>query len=356
MIKNALFIKPNVVSQLVEVARILMSDPQNIKLFRLGQIFHIISSSPAEFDQYCQVNIERIGGDFVDYLHRIKDVNNPNIDLLIALTYRILVEYDTSISSELPMEIRSFLRETMNSLMQYSKEAQEQIVYARQEMPIAILKRILNSAEIGNLRDVGSIASITEKKIEKWQKDLVQSEATAIRLGEVLEKNTQAFNFVGLHEGFSDLSIHIVREMRLAQCGIAFFGFLVLVPSGIDLWMALVKELDFSKINLYTLVAVSVGTITMTFLFLYFFRIALRKADSCAAQLMQVRLRMSLCRFIQNYADYSTEIKSKNADALSKFEALIFSSIVGTEDKLPSTFDGMDQLSALAKSIRGTKD
>jgi hypothetical protein len=62
---------------------------------------------------------------------------------------------------------------------------------------------------------------------------------------------------------------------------------------------------------------------------------------------------MSLCRFIQSYADYSIDIKEKNSEALSKFEAIIFSGLVGSEDKLPSTFDGIEQLTAFAKSITG---
>jgi hypothetical protein len=356
MAKITLFNTPDAMKRMGEAAAILMADTNNVKLYRLGQMLRIILSNADDFDENCQVNIEWIGSNFLNYIQQIQDINNPKLDMVMALTYRIFVEYDASVKHEVSMEIRSFLNGVLDITSTLSDEARVQIEYARQEMPIAILKRILNSDELGNLRNVSSIAHTIEKKIEEWQQGLAKSEEKATRLGEVLEKNTQAFNFVGLHDGFSDLSKHIIRELRFSQAGIAVFGLLVLFPSGVDLWMALIKGLDFSKINQYTLVAASVGTVTMTLLFLYFFRIALRKADSCTAQLMQVRLRMSLCRFIQSYADYSTEIKEKNADALDKFEALIFSGIVGAEDKLPSTFDGLEQLSALAKSIRGSKD
>jgi hypothetical protein len=110
---------------------------------------------------------------------------------------------------------------------------------------------------------------------------------------------------------------------------------------------------DFSKQNVQTLIATAIAIVAITLLFLYFFRIALRKADSCRAQLIQVRLRMTLCRFIQSYADYSGEIKAKNGEALTKFENLIFAGIVGSDDKLPSTFDGIEQLATFAKSITG---
>lgn len=356
MSKITLFNTPDSIQRLTEAAALLMADSGNGKQYQLGQMLRIILSNAADFDENCQVNINWIGDKFLEYVRKLKNPNDPNISLLSTVTYRFLVEYDMSVKNDLSMEIRTFMSSVLDSAASFSDESRMQLEYARQEMPIAMLKRMLNSDEIGSLRNVSSIAYTMEKKIEDWNTKIEKSEEQATKLGEVLEKHTQAFNFVGLHEGFNDLSKHITRELRFAQVGIAVFGVLVLFPSGLDLWMAQVKEFDFSKISLYTLVAASVGTLTMTLLFLYFFRIALRKADSCTAQLLQVRLRMSLCRFIQKYAEYSTGIKEKNPDALAKFEALIFSGIVGTGDKLPSTFDGLEQLSVLAKSIRGSKD
>jgi hypothetical protein len=64
---------------------------------------------------------------------------------------------------------------------------------------------------------------------------------------------------------------------------------------------------------------------------------------------------MALCQFIQNYAEYSKEIKTKDKSALEKFENLIFSGIVSDEQNLPSTFDGIEQLSKLADAIKGGK-
>ena len=93
-------------------------------------------------------------------------------------------------------------------------------------------------------------------------------------------------------------------------------------------------------------------SLSLTVLLVYFFRISVRSTDSCKAQLLQVELRKTLCRFIQNYATYSKDIKEKNPDSLSKFESLIFSGIVSNEEKLPSTFDGIDQVANFVKAMR----
>lgn len=341
-------------TKMSDAAKLLMSSPDKEVRFRLGQTIKIIASNAANFDEFCQVNIQWIGSHFVERLSQVRIFEDDDkFDDLVAMTYRIVVEYDASVKNDLSLELRAFMSVVTSKSASMSKEAREQIDYARQEMPIAILKRMLNSDELGNLRNVSSVAQNIEQKYDQWNTALKNSEEKATRLGEILEKHTQAFNFVGLHEGFADLLKHITVELRIAQTGIAVFGLLVLFPSALDLWLALFQKLDLSTVHVYTLIAASVGTVAMTLLFLYFFRIALRKADSCRAQILQIRLRMSLCRFIQSYADYSTEIKGKNADALTKFETLIFSGIVGTEDKLPSTFDGIEQLSALAKSVRG---
>lgn len=85
---------------------------------------------------------------------------------------------------------------------------------------------------------------------------------------------------------------------------------------------------------------------------LYFFRVILNHYNSLQTQIMQLELRQSLCQFIQSYADYAKEIKEKDGASLEKFENLIFSSILSSPDKVPSTFDGLEQLSNLIKNMR----
>lgn len=89
----------------------------------------------------------------------------------------------------------------------------------------------------------------------------------------------------------------------------------------------------------------------MQFVVLYYFRVALSEYKSVKAQLLQIDLRRGLCMFIRGYADFSAGMKGKDAAGLDKFESLIFSGLVANEDRIPSTFDGMDGLIKVAEAI-----
>ncbi|WP_162995768.1 hypothetical protein [Janthinobacterium agaricidamnosum] len=72
-------------------------------------------------------------------------------------------------------------------------------------------------------------------------------------------------------------------------------------------------------------------------------------------QLSQLELRKALCEFVQDYAKYASEIKEKNADTLARFETVIFSNIVMSDEKMPSVFEGIDQLSNLMRMNQAGK-
>ncbi|MBJ9951464.1 hypothetical protein I5735_00115 [Acinetobacter baumannii] len=68
--------------------------------------------------------------------------------------------------------------------------------------------------------------------------------------------------------------------------------------------------------------------------------------------MMQLELRMALCQFIHNYAEDSESLYSKNKNGFEKFENIIFSPIVASDDKIPTTFDGIDQIAKLIEVFR----
>ena len=95
-----------------------------------------------------------------------------------------------------------------------------------------------------------------------------------------------------------------------------------------------------------------IPTASVIAILIYYFRILLHNLNEVKAQLLQIELRKTLCQFIQSYTDYSHKIKEKDSESLSKFENLIFSGLVSSNEKLPSTFDGLEQLSGFIKAIR----
>lgn len=81
---------------------------------------------------------------------------------------------------------------------------------------------------------------------------------------------------------------------------------------------------------------------------LYFFRVLLMQFNSVRAQLLQLELRIAVCRFVEDYAKFAKDNESKD---LGKFEALIFGGITASEERIPSTFDGLEQLVSAIRTI-----
>jgi hypothetical protein len=235
-----------------------------------------------------------------------------------------------------------------------SERARQQIQFARQQMPIAMLKKLISSPVLKNINDPQKVSDTVDAKFASWGKELEAREITANRLKDALENYATAFNFVGLHQGFDNLSTEKKREVATLNRLLVLFGFLAIAPLIAELIATSLHWDRFSEWNSSMLIA-AVPAFSMTVLLVYFFRIVLRRAEAARSQLLQIELRKTLCQFIQSYADYAKEIKGNNPEALAKFENMIFSGIVSTEDKLPTTFDGIDQLSQLVQSIRGAK-
>lgn len=92
--------------------------------------------------------------------------------------------------------------------------------------------------------------------------------------------------------------------------------------------------------------------ITIEVLLIYFFRVVLVHFQSIKTQLLQLELRKSLCQFIESDSTFSADIKARDPSALEKFENLVFSGLISSEENLPSTFDGIEQLAKLFKGIK----
>jgi hypothetical protein len=348
------FVTEPVKRTLSEASARLLAEENDPPVRHLGAMLERMVTSASEFDENCQISISTLGSRLRNDVAGLrKPFSSENVDFISSIVFRCLTEFDMSVSGELAMEIRSFMDDLLARMDSLPSSARKQIEHAQRGLSVALIKNLLNTQPILNLRNIQSVGASINEKITSWESKLDEQQSRSERLGELFEKHARDFNFSGLHEGFSDLATGIQKELRAAQVGIGIFGLLVLSPGILDLLLAFVFHQDFATMHVYTLVVAGIGTLTLTLLFLYFFRIALRKADSCRAQLVQVRLRMSLCRFIQPYTDYSKDVRKDSPETFSKFEALIFSGIVGTTEGLPSTFDGLEHIGAFAKSLRG---
>ncbi|MDG4923955.1 hypothetical protein QA332_08860 [Glaesserella parasuis] len=188
-------------------------------------------------------------------------------------------------------------------------------------------------------REKDKLSDFIKEKQEKVQ-----------QLAKQLEEQKTAFNFVGLSQGFEKL----LNTKKSARSYTFFFlvcigAFLFVVPAA---YIQTIMSFSVDTINDPYIWKLAIPFTGAEIILLYFFRVILNHYNSLQTQIMQLELRQSLCQFIQSYADYAKEIKEKDGASLEKFENLIFSSILSSPDKVPSTFDGLEQLSNLIKNMR----
>ena len=184
-----------------------------------------------------------------------------------------------------------------------------------------------------------------------WNSEFSDKEQRVNTLKDKLDEYETAFNFVGLYQGFSKLSKNKLEELKGLKWQYYILGAILLALPIVELIYVFLKidDLDLSKV-----IFLVIPTLTLLLILFWFFRIILSEIKSIKSQIMQLELRMTLCQFIQSYADSSKELKEKNPDGFDKFENLIFSSIVSSDDKIPSTFDGMEHLSSLISGLKKT--
>jgi hypothetical protein len=320
---------------------------------QLRMVIGLLGNNADQFDEYCQQNIKWIGGSFSNRLANLEESKEPlQLAPFLSFFYRFIVEFDLSIKNDLSIELMSFQRFVRENISKLDSREQEQVLFARQEMPVAILKAILNHDEIGNLKSVSKFSNEIDQKFTDWETALGKHETTVKAFQTSLEAQETAFNFVGLHEGFNDLAKAKRKELYWLRGFMTLFGLLLVLPILVELYFVYENRNQIGAMQPIFLGLTALFSLSLTVLLVYFFRISVRSADSCKAQLLQVELRKTLCRFIQNYATYSKDIKEKNPESLSKFESLIFSGIVSSEEKLPSTFDGVDQFANFVKAMR----
>lgn len=304
-----------------------------------------------KWDELAKVNVRYISDKFYDELNYL-EMTKESLDVMFSYCFRFLLELYINTPYELEHPYSSIKGFAVHELDYFDVNAKRQIEYALRELPVAMVKQLISGQELRALKDFLN-ATETAKKLKKdWDNELKQKGDMVNALKAELDKHEDAFNFVGLYAGFAKLG-----RMKAAEY---FWSKLVLFIIGIILPLSIFFEalyfsgshVSFDKpLDLMKLLP----AISLTILLVYYFRVALNNYSSIRAQMMQIELRKSLCRFIQSYAEYAKEIKSNDKDVLEKFESVIFSNIMVEEGKIPSTFDGLEQVTSLIKSLKGTK-
>lgn len=216
-------------------------------------------------------------------------------------------------------------------------------------------QKLVNITQAENfVEKIDSITRIDEviNTLDKWESNFSQKHQVVQDLEERLEKNKQTYDFVLLNAGFKNLYVQKKVDLKNPERNYKWlFRIILLIPIIEILFFGYLIANEIS-INSTTIWYMVIPSISLILFMLYFYRINLQEVRSVKSQMMQLELRMALCQFIYSYAEDSEKLHKKNSSGFEKFENIIFSPLVSSDDKIPTTFDGMEQLAKLIGEFR----
>ncbi|EPM4748538.1 hypothetical protein ACTJ2M_000294 [Vibrio parahaemolyticus] len=326
-----------------------------VRLERAQAIVTYIIEDPELWSEKCQFNIEWIGDLFISNLSDYRADSIEYIDSIYTASYRFLCEFDFFVGSGKAMNfnLRGIKAAIQNDAAKLDSEVSSTIIYASYLMPAEMTKKFVNSQGLEAVISFDEKMKKANELKEEWDKELEEKENLVTALKEKLDDFTVGYNFVGLYKGFGDLADKKEKERTRLLIALIGLGGVILIPLIIQFisHLNITAPTNFSWKNAFSLAPL----ISIELILIYYFRIVLHNYKSVKTQIIQIELRQTLCQFIQKYAEYSASIKENDATALEKFENLIFSGILSDSENLPSTFDGINQIGSLVKTMKGNK-
>jgi hypothetical protein len=251
------------------------------------------------------------------------------------------------------LEIGSLLEENLTYFDASQREGIRYLAFKlRADLGVeAILLRARE--ELEKLERLRAAAAEHDERLGSWEATLGQWGIKVAQQEARLKDQLQKLNFVGLSRAFQTLASEKKTEKRVhAGLVLCLAVLIAAVPVGT---LAFYFQTSFDKAMLSA--PSFIGALIALELILFFFtRVALHNYGSAKAQHLQLRLRHELCAFVEGYADFIEPIRTKGgAETLAKFESIVFSGITPIPDRVPSHFDGLEQLLSAVKSLRGTQ-
>lgn len=287
-----------------------------------------------------------------------------NVTLILeganALLYLYFREYTFRKNFDPSFELAEF----MKFINVHKAEFNNRISYIfsfYEEVPYKILRDLYQNNNVQTIINLSSEnkleqfiefankASEATQKIINWENNLNEQEGRATQLTQKFTDQIKQYNFLGLNNGFSNLKTEKITQLNANRFGFWIFSSSIFILLITEIFLILNDKILMNSVLIF-----AVPSITLFLFLFYFVRIHLQNINSIKSQILQIDLRMALCQFIHNYADQAKLLKNEqNKDGLEKFENIIFSPIVASDDKIPSTFDGVEQLAKLFSEFKG---
>jgi len=256
------------------------------------------------------------------------------------------VELSVSRPGGLYRELRNALERSRPYITRLTDEVRAHVQYADIEMVVDVARKYIHHPSMVELSKLSDRVSEAKSVYGAFETSLAEREGRVDALKETLAKHEDAFNFVGLYDGF--------RGLRKQKKFDSYINLALLWTIGLGM-VALPFAKVFAEIIGRTSDLSLGGYLTflgLELILIFFFRVCLHNYKSVKAQLLQIELRMTLCQFVQSYARYAKEIRSDDKELLVQFEKIVFSGIVNSEDAIPSTFDGLEKIAELIKAVK----
>lgn len=311
----------------------------------IGVVFFHIQATPELWDERCLLNIEFLGERFVASANRISGGNMEERNFLFTTAYRMLVEYQLASVNTVSNDLLSVIDRIHD--FEYEGEIYGQVRYAEHQMIVNILQRYIHHPKMVDLKSLPSAIERSERERVQAERDLSEREARVVELKKKLDTYKTAFNFVGLYDGFKNLRSKKGVEAGVGLVGLFALGALMIFPFLFKFYLTFHPRSD---LQFDTAFYVSLAGFELVLAF--FFRVALHNYRTIKAQLIQIDLRMTLCQFVQDYADYAKVVRKDSPQLLERFDQLVFSGIVNSEAAIPSTFDGLEHLANLIDKFK----
>lgn len=327
-----------------------------------GQVLNI-KIDLSEFDKIIEYSRKQPVANFVSEVSKaIKIYKNSKQDqdliYLFELSLNLINIYFSeltfilgAVNGSISLEIASVNIFVSDKYLRHPKFGRY-VKFAERDLPFQIFKELLHSSEIKNLYELNVNLKQASDLLEKWDDSFEDKKNTVSQLEQKLTETKLTYDFLGLNKGFQQLYEQKKEELKKAKDTYSFVAAtMFLIPFAE--FVFLIGAFLYFKGNIPSAMwLITIPFLTLILITLYLVKISLQDKRSIQSQMMQLELRMALCQFIHNYAEDSEILHKKNSAGFEKFENIIFSPLVSSDDKIPTTFDGMEQLAKMVDIFR----
>ncbi|OJT50010.1 hypothetical protein [Pseudomonas moraviensis] len=308
--------------------------------------FREMRQIPDVFDLACQFNINNLGAKFSESLQSFGG-NQTEIEFVISYCYRFVVEFELKAYQNMANDLVEVHSELDGMFFSEYKIISRQVRYAKNHMAIHILREYINHPHMSTLKALPDSIKFSEAARVRSDEDLSKREERVSALETKLKGYENAYNFVGLYQGFSNLRETKNQEKTSTFRFLIVLGVCLIVVPIIKVLGVIGHSEDLIK-ELFSVAAL----LALELMLIYFFRIALHNFRAIKSQMLQIDLRMTLCQFINSYVEFASDARKSDKELLSRFEQIIFSGIVSEDSLIPSTFDGLEQVAKIVDSLK----